>query len=161
MRSMAPDFEQITELRDLGIEKVIIFKNETKNEVQTEITNIVESGFETKNITHIPFLWQDLHGFREVCKMTVKALNIIIDSEAKIEQIFKKEMCGRDYEDGNKKKPAKVVNKIRETLTPTFIKMVQLLKQWQADVKSLDTVICPTDVEMLGQNLKCERAIVE
>jgi protein-tyrosine phosphatase len=45
-----------------------------------------------------------------------------------VKDIFKNEMCDRGYEAGNPKKSIGVVNKIRESLTPTFLGMIDLIE---------------------------------
>lgn len=187
VRGMAPNQTQVSELKDLGIEKVIIFKNETKGEVQAEKKALVAAGFQEKNIYHIPFLWKDLTDFQNDCKLTVRALKIIASSEQQgkpvffhctmgedrtgylaglyklwsnsnfsVENVFKQEMCARGYEAGDKRKNITVVSKIRETLTPTFVKMAELLNQWQSEGLTLSEAHCPAQVKLPATDLKCK-----
>jgi hypothetical protein len=65
------------ELVDLGITDVIIFKNETKNEVQTEIENLKEAGYSEENIHHIPFRWKQIESEESQCEMVIEALQVM------------------------------------------------------------------------------------
>lgn len=59
------------------------------------------------------------------------------------EHAFKSEMCARGYEAGNPRKPYKeVVAKIRETLTPTYLKMAAVLTEARARGQSLHGSLC-------------------
>lgn len=58
-------------------------------------------------------------------------------------QAFKSEMCARGYEAGNPRKPYKeVVAKIRETLTPTYLKMARVLADARARGQNLHGSLC-------------------
>ncbi|AFY02786.1 phosphatase domain-containing putative toxin [Bdellovibrio bacteriovorus] len=58
-------------------------------------------------------------------------------------QAFKTEMCARGYEAGNPRKPYKeVVAKIRETLTPTYLKMATVLTEARARGQNLHGSLC-------------------
>lgn len=59
-------------------------------------------------------------------------LHLLASGRAKeVRQVFNDEMCEKGYEAGNPFKPVdRVVLKIRETLTPTFLKMASLLKTY-------------------------------
>ena len=53
------------------------------------------------------------------------------------------EMCARGYEAGNPGKPYQnVVSKIRETLTPTYLKMANILVSAKARGQALDLSMC-------------------
>jgi hypothetical protein len=85
LRGMAPNQTQMRELKDLGIQKILIFKMEIKNEVAQEKQYLESIGYEPHQILHIPFPWKNLHNFHETCQMTVRALQEIesaIDGEA-------------------------------------------------------------------------------
>lgn len=56
---------------------------------------------------------------------------------------FQQEMCARGYEAGNPNKPYQaVVAKIRETLTPTYLKMLVVLKEARQNNQELDLSLC-------------------
>ncbi|WP_347358087.1 tyrosine-protein phosphatase [Bdellovibrio sp.] len=62
---------------------------------------------------------------------------------ASVDQAFRNEMCERGYEAGNPKKPYRqVVAKIRETLTPTYLKMALLLDEARRRGQYLDESLC-------------------
>ncbi len=185
IRGMAPQKSQISELVELGIKKVLIFKNETKNEVQDEIKALRDNGYSSRDIVHIPFLWKDIGDFKSACQMTVKALKVIEDSSTSsqaiffhctvgedrtgylaglyqlnntdraLDDVFQNEMCARGYESGNTQKPHMVVAKIRTTLTPTFVKMAALIAEWRRQGHTLNESLCPDDVEIKISQLKC------
>ncbi len=62
------------QLKNLDIEKVIIFKIEKNQEVFNEVQKLAETGLTFKNIIHIPMKWKDFESFEESCLMTKKAL---------------------------------------------------------------------------------------
>lgn len=175
VRGRAPkNIQEIQELLNLGITDVLIFKNETKNEVQKEKAQLAQLGVSSTNITHIPFPWKDLHDFKQACLMTVEALQVLqktvqqgrniyfhctvgedrtgylaglwglwTQNYTSPEQALQKEMCARGYEAGNPGKPYKdVVFKIRETLTPTYLKMAALLTDARNRGHNLHSSLC-------------------
>src|SRR4051812_15364264 len=71
---------KVEELSRLGITDVIIYKNETKDEVQTEIENLKSLGIRSH---HIPFRWKEYPSYVEACEQTVEALNIIFRVKSK------------------------------------------------------------------------------
>jgi hypothetical protein len=73
---------KFTELLAIGITDFLIFKNQTRDEVDTEIQNLKRSGIPASSITHIPFRWKDLESPQMACKQALKALTIV----SKIEQ---------------------------------------------------------------------------
>ncbi len=59
------------------------------------------------------------------------------------------ELCARGYEAGNPHKPYRdVVLKIRETLTPTYIKMAMLLGEAKMHGQSLDESFCDNEPQI-------------
>lgn len=69
-----------TELADIGITDVIIFKNEVKTEVAAEIADLKALNIKAH---HIPFRWKDLESMEIACGQTVDALNLIAKIKAK------------------------------------------------------------------------------
>jgi hypothetical protein len=58
-------------------------------------------------------------------------------------QALQQEMCPRGYEAGNPGKPYRdVVFKIRETLTPTYVKMAAIIAEAKQMGRNLDTSLC-------------------
>lgn len=88
LRGMAPDEEQIGELKDLGVEKVLIFKNETRNEVQKEIEQLRDQGIRGRDVKHIPFPWKDLDNFEDSCRMTIEALQFIEEAVEQDQAVY-------------------------------------------------------------------------
>ena len=75
-RGMAPG-KRIQQLVDLGITDVLIFKNQTRKEVDKEIVALKELGYSNEQIHHIPFKWKDINDFKSACIQTVDALKLI------------------------------------------------------------------------------------
>jgi hypothetical protein len=176
-RGRAPTNKQMQELLDLGVRQFVIFKNDVRGEVTQEIADLKRLGVPAENIKSIPFPWKDIRNFKEVCEMTITALQTIENATAKGESIFfhctagedrtgylaslwtlwsgaktsaresfKQDMCAHGYEAGNPHKPYReVVAKIRETLTPTYQKMLLVLKEARAQNQELDLSMCGTE----------------
>lgn len=174
LRGRAPSEKQMQELLDLGVRQFVIFKNDVRGEVAQEIADLKRLGVPAKNIKSIPFPWKDIRNFKEVCEMTITALQTIEKATAAGESIFfhctagedrtgylaslwtllsgaktsaresfKQDMCALGYEAGNPNKPYReVVAKIRETLTPTYQKMLLVLKEARAQNQELDLAMC-------------------
>ena len=68
---------KVSELIDYGITDVIIFKNQTKSEVDTEIKNLLNAGIQESQIHHIPFLWKDIKNQTQACEQIIEAIQII------------------------------------------------------------------------------------
>ena len=180
LRGMAPTAKQIEQLKNLGVQEILIFKNETKNEVQEEIADLQAAGFDKSAITNIAFPWKDIYNFKQACQMTVQALRTIENASRagrsiyfhctvgedrtgylaglwtlwsgkykSIKQSFQEEMCARGYEAGDPTKPYKgVVMKIRETLTPTYLKMLAVLSDAKNRNLDLNESLCDQEPAM-------------
>ncbi|MNS90680.1 hypothetical protein D3C72_1247410 [compost metagenome] len=75
------------------------------------------------------------------------------DTYPSLKKSFNEELCARGYEAGNPNKPYRgVVSKIRETLTPTYLKMAVLLHQARTEGRGLDSALCQTEPDL--QSLK-------
>lgn len=80
LRGMAPDTaERVNSLINYGVTDVLIFKNEIKNEVSKEISDLENAGINRENIQFIPFRWKDIGSFQEACEQTIDGLEILID----------------------------------------------------------------------------------
>lgn len=181
IRGKAPaNKKQIEELLALGVEEFLIFKNDTKGEVAKQITTLQSLGVAKNSITHIPFLWKDLHDFKSSCEMTMHALRTIekavednksiyfhctvgedrtgylaglwglwVGTYKTVKQSVNEELCARGYEAGNPRKPYRdVVFKIRETLTPTYLKMTVILSKAKQRGLSLNESLCNEEPEL-------------
>lgn len=80
LRGMAPKLFQIDELIDIGIQRVLIFKSETKDEVTKEIAELKSKGFKAKDIKHVQMPWKDISNFQDVCEMTLESMLFIEES---------------------------------------------------------------------------------
>lgn len=79
VRGGAP-LEDTSLLRDRGFTHVLIFKNETSEEVRSEIAELMELGFAEDKILHVPFRWRGLPSFERACRQTVQALQFLRDA---------------------------------------------------------------------------------
>lgn len=181
IRGMAPrSVAQIQELKKLGVTEVLIFKNETKNEVQTEIAQLQKAGFAAEAITNVPFPWKDLPDFKSTCQMTIQALHVIEQAashgrsiyfhctvgedrtgylaslwelwsgaRSSIQNSFQEQMCERGYEAGNPNKPYRdVVLKVREGLTPLYLKMLSVLANARNNGEELSASLCDNEPKL-------------
>lgn len=65
-----------------------------------------------------------------------------------VNKAFNEEMCARGYEAGDHKKPYVVVKAVRDYLTPTFVKMVQLLSDARNQGQNLYQIKCPRNIPL-------------
>lgn len=167
IRGQTPrNFDEYQQLKDLGVTRVLIFKNETKNEVQTEINTLNKLKIKSK---HIEFPWKDITEFAPVCENAKLALKwiksneerneatffhctvgedrtgllaglILLTTEAglSLKAVYKNELCAKGYEAGDPNKNANVSKTVRENLTPVFLKMAYLLKKAHNDVNAIN-----------------------
>lgn len=167
IRGQSPrNLEEYQQLKDLGVSKVLIFKNETKNEVQAEIQILKKLDIKYK---HIEFPWKDITDFSPVCENAKLALKWIKNNEEKsettyfhctvgedrtgllaglvllskennlsVKKVYKEELCAKGYEAGDPNKNAKVSKTVRENLTPVFLKMAYLLKKAHNDANAIN-----------------------
>lgn len=164
--------DEYGQLLDIGVSQVIIFKNQTKNEVDAELEILKKLKIKT---THIEFPWKDITEFAPVCEKALNALKIlkenndreittffhctvgedrtgvlaalflqVLGAERDIEKLHREEMCQKGYEVGNPKKHGHVAKTVRENLNPVFLKMSYLLKK--ANYK-LQNVNCAHDFD--------------
>lgn len=144
--------KKLSQLAEYGVEEVIIFKSQTKNEVDEELAELKNLGIKSH---HIPFRWKDLESVQVACEQTVKALQILRNAHKasrslffhctvgedrtgllaglwrmeqenlSTEEAWQSEMCERGYADGNIKKPWVVTKSIHQELTPLFLALAQ------------------------------------
>ncbi len=147
--------DEYLELVSLGVKNILIFKKETKNEVQAEIKTLNSLGVKS---LHISFPWKDIMEFSPVCEDVKQALlwlenkknageksffhctvgedrtgllaGLILFSNTglNIKNIFQEELCEKGYEAGDPEKASNVSKLVRENLTPVFLKMAYLIK---------------------------------
>ena len=146
----------VSQLRGIGITDVLIFKNEVKTEVTTEIADLRALGIRPH---HIPFRWKNLESNQKACEQIVDAINLIYTTKARngsiyfhctagedrtgmlaglyrmleenlsANQVFQSEMCARGYSDGNPHKPGIVHGAIQKELTPLFIALAHKIER--------------------------------
>lgn len=80
-RGRAPKQQEIQKMKEIGITSVLIFKNQTKDEVDTEVRQLINAGFDSNKIYKIPFLWKDFKSQRLACEQVLDALKILIEIE--------------------------------------------------------------------------------
>jgi protein-tyrosine phosphatase len=175
--------QKIHQLQSIGIETVIIFKNEVKNEVTTELVKLDELGIQAH---HIPFKWKEFESYSGACKQVVSALNILMkNKEAKRptyfhctagedrtgllaglylmleenqtrDQVFKNEMCAKGYADGSHFKPRVVTGPIYSDLTPLFIALAEKISNGQWLWGKIDASTCE-DLTVSATKLRCKK----
>lgn len=150
----------VSELRQIGITDVLIFKNDVKGEVLKEQVALKELGIRSYNI---PFKWKEYPSMQEACVQIADALTLItkvkaargaiyfhctagedrtgtlaglyrmLEERIPAEQVFRTEMCARGFSDGNPNKPPMVTNAIQKELTPLFIALAEKIQtgEWQ------------------------------
>ncbi len=80
-RGRAPKPNEINQLTSSGINSVLIFKNQTKTEVDDEISQLVAAGIDAKKIYHVPFKWKDFDSEKIACEQVIDALKILVAAE--------------------------------------------------------------------------------
>lgn len=163
---------EIDNLLKLGVTDFLVFKIDTNGDVAKEIQLLEDKGVAKKNITHLEFPWKDITDFQPICEMTIKALKkietadkagrkmffhctvgedrtgylsglyLIYQQGQEIDQVFENELCDKGYEAGNPKKGFNVVAKIRESLTPAFLTMAEILKRAKMNEVPLNNLLC-------------------
>lgn len=158
LRGMEPRTpEQFDELRAVGVERVLIFKNTTGHDDVGE--EIAAWGLPEGDTLHVPFAWKDLPGFTAPCEQTVEALRFLrasVDAERPVffhctvgedrtgylaalhgvlfegadpREAFDRSMCERGYASGNPQKPGFVLGKLEDGLTPLYRSMAWLVDE--------------------------------
>ncbi len=97
LRGNSPrDLKDLVALKDYGVTQVIIFKNDKRGEVKTEIAQLKELGYQDTQIHHIPFDWKDNSDFKAACLKFVGANSIMDAAIAKNEKTFMHCTTGED-----------------------------------------------------------------
>ena len=186
VRGQAPKPEEMDQLKKLGVQRVLIFKNEIKGEVAKEISDLKMKGYHQQDVRQVNMPWKDITSFQDACEMTLESLQFIEDSAVTrrsvyfhcsvgedrtgylaglwglwsgeyrdVNRAFRDEMCARGYEAGDYRKPMNVVQAVRQNLTPTFVKMVQILSDARKRGLQLKQIRCPKEVELKFQLPRC------
>src|SRR4051794_23170685 len=66
--------KKVSELKRSGVTDVIIFKQEVKNEVRSEIAGLKAAGMQ---VHYFPFRWQNIKSEEAQCEMISEALRIL------------------------------------------------------------------------------------
>jgi protein tyrosine/serine phosphatase len=176
-RGMAP-LDKIQELPKFGITHILIFKNQTRNEVDLELAQLASLGYKQNQVHMIPFKWNKLESFKKVCEQTIEGLKYLrhvqmnngrvffhctvgedrtgflaglwrmLEQNYTPQGAFFNEMCKNGYSRGNPNKPWKVVNGIRAELTPAWIMMAYLVQSRKLTFQNLDTRYCNNEKEI-------------
>lgn len=159
------------DLRDLGIEAVLIFKSDTRGEVAKEVETLLSTGFTESDVHHIPMAWKDLD-LNEACAQTVQALEVlttavsegktvffhctagedrtgmlaglyrIIHEDADVDLMFQEELCDKGYSDGNPGKPRIVTEQIENGLTPLYFALAEKITAAKSSGRTLGKRLC-------------------
>lgn len=171
LRGMAP-FGHINELAKADVTDILIFKNQTRDEVDKEIALLKEAGYSSKNIHHIAFKWKGFESYKVACEQTIEALQIMkrvwenggktffhctvgedrtgylaglwrmMSAGWTMTEAFQGEMCENGYGHGNPQKPWKVYGAIRKDLTPLYIAMASMVESGKLSYDNLDVSLC-------------------
>ena len=171
----------ISELPAIGITDVIIFKNDVKGEVVKEMAGLKALNITTH---HIPFRWRDYPSMTVACEQIVDALNIIqqvkanrgkvffhctagedrtgtlaglyrmLEERISVKVAFEDEMCERGYSDGNKHKPALVIEAIEKELTPLFVALSRRVEKGEWQLGRLNKNSC-LNLKLAPSKLRC------
>ncbi len=183
LRGSAPN-GKFSELVEFGVTRVLVFKNELKNEVRDEVTALTDAGLRSKDIHQIAFKWKDLPDGETVCRQVVEGLRILEGAAQngeklffhctvgedrtgllaglfrmhyhgwKMRKAFDEEMCRWGYAEGDEQKPKKVVRQIQSELTPVFAQFAVWIEA--GDLTDLNPRIC-RGVEFSPSSLRCPR----
>lgn len=183
LRGMAP-LGRLEELVNYGITDVLIFKNQTRNEVDKEIAGLKELGYEDNAIHQIDFRWKNMESEQVACEQSVEAFKLIqatkewggriffhctvgedrtgflsglykmMSSNISRNKAFYYEMCENGYGAGNPQKLWVVVNAIRNELTPLFKKMAKAIELGMLSLDQLNQVDCGAIVKLKTDSKK-------
>lgn len=180
-RSMEPKTElEYAQLKDFGIDTVLILRKELNNAVQTERDRLNAEGIAA---VQIPLDWKDYASFEEPCEQTIDALKLLFKLRAEKRKVlfhctigedrtgylaalfrlltekrdakflFFEEMCERGYDLGDATKPyTPVVLKLRKAVTVLYIKMAERIRRGEISVNKLDANVCRTDIPTSSLN---------
>ncbi|QDK43325.1 hypothetical protein DOM21_18085 [Bacteriovorax stolpii] len=89
IRGMAPrNKKEMQKLLDLGVEKFLMIKIDTNGDIAREIETLQSLGVAESDMMHLDFPWKDITDYGAFCEMTVDALNMLKNAEAKNQKIY-------------------------------------------------------------------------
>ena len=88
IRGQEPKLNEISQLKNLGVKRILIFKNDTQGDIEREISNLQMNGFQSNKILNIPMPWKNIQNFNQACQMTVTALRFLEASVQAHESIY-------------------------------------------------------------------------
>lgn len=81
LRGNSP-LDYMSDLKDLGITDVLIFKNSSKPaEIKEEVDGLRAMGLSLDSISHVPFPWKNLPSEVVSCRMILDALRVMVRIE--------------------------------------------------------------------------------
>ena len=87
-RGQAP-LGKVEELRDLGFTDILIFKNQTRNEIDKEYAELIEKDSGHIQTKQIDFLWHAYPSYKMACEQIIEGLKYIKEvKESKDRKIF-------------------------------------------------------------------------
>lgn len=174
-RGMAP-LGKVQELIDFGVTDILIFKNQTRNEVDQQLEEISDKGGGF-SVRQIDFLWHDYPSYKMACEQAIVALRYMREVNEQPgrklffhctvgedrtgflaglwrmlaqgwskRKAFYREMCENGYANGNPQKPDYVVGEIREDLSPLYMYMANQIELGNLSLGDLDPSICKDDL---------------
>lgn len=87
VRGMEPR-SKVAELIDMDVQRILVFKNETRSEVRKQKEKLVELGYSLSQIKEIPFRWKDFESFDSACLQTVEGLLYLEEARAARERVY-------------------------------------------------------------------------
>ncbi|MBT5094679.1 MAG: hypothetical protein HOM21_10570 [Halobacteriovoraceae bacterium] len=81
VRGMAPG-SKVAELVEEGFTDVLIFKSQTRSEVDDEVAELLALGIKSQQIHKISFPWRRFESYQSACQKTVQALKLFREIQA-------------------------------------------------------------------------------
>jgi len=95
IRGMEPR-SKVEELVDMKIQRILIFKNETRNEVKKQKERLYELGFQPFQIKEIPFRWKDFDSFEVACLQTIEGIVFLDEARKTLNRVYVHCTVGED-----------------------------------------------------------------
>ncbi len=174
-RGMNP-LGKIDELINFDITDIIIFKNQTRTEIDDQYLEMENKSAQMMSL-QVDFLWHKYPSYKVACEQTLQALTLMRevneDSNRKLffhctvgedrtghlaglwrmlsqgwsmRKAFYNEMCENGYANGNPQKPDYVVGEIRKDLTPLFMYMAQKIESGELSLGVLSKATCQDEI---------------
>lgn len=88
-RGMGPiKMQYIHDLLKLEITDILIFKNQTRGEVDKEIADLLSVGYSKANIHQVDFLWHDFPSHAAGCKLALRGLKLLKQLQARAKKTY-------------------------------------------------------------------------